>query len=89
MKAAQLTPGTKVTFTPTGMQFEIAKVTDKNISWYTGFNFKGGNGQNNLKMALYGVADPYSKDYDKKILAQVTKDAQAQREKEKINNCGR
>jgi hypothetical protein len=55
MKASQLTPGTKVTFTPTGMQFEIAKVTDKNISWYTGFNFKGGNGQNNLKMAWCSV----------------------------------
>ena len=43
--------GQKVEFTPTGMIFEIAKVTETNISWYVGFNFKGGNGKNNLKMA--------------------------------------
>lgn len=34
-------------------------------------------------MTLYEVADPYSKDYNKKILDQVKKDADKQRIKEK------
>ena len=46
-----LEKGIKFEFTATGKVFEIAKVTDKNISWYVGFNFKGGTGKNNLKMA--------------------------------------
>lgn len=43
--------GTKVLFTPTNKVFEIAKVTDKRVSWYVGFSYKGGNGINTLKMA--------------------------------------
>ena len=46
--------GTKITFTPTGATFEIAKVTNKNVSWYTGFDHKGGCGINNLKMTTQG-----------------------------------
>ena len=37
------------------MIFEIAKVTETNVSWYVGFNFKGGNGKNNLKMAYISL----------------------------------
>lgn len=50
-----LVKGMKVEFTPTGKVFEIAKVTDKNVSWYVGFEYKGGNGTNNLKMAHTSV----------------------------------
>lgn len=39
------------TFTPTGEDFKLAKVTDKNVSWYVGFEFKGGTGKNTLRMA--------------------------------------
>jgi len=55
MKATEITIGTKVNFTPTSNIFEIAKVTETRISWYVGFNFKGGNGINNLKMAWCSV----------------------------------
>lgn len=51
MSTTTLTAGTKVKFTPTGSIFEIAKVTDKNVSWYVGFEYKGGSGKNTLKMA--------------------------------------
>ncbi len=43
--------GTKVLFTPTNVVFEIAKVTDKMVSWYVGFSYKSGSGINTLKMA--------------------------------------
>jgi hypothetical protein len=43
--------GTKVIFTPTGAEFELKTVTDKNVVWYVGFNFKSGSGINNLKTA--------------------------------------
>jgi hypothetical protein len=57
MKASELTPGTKVTFTPTGMTFEIAKVTETRISWYVGFEFKGGTGKNTMKMTWCSIKD--------------------------------
>lgn len=46
-----LKPGTKVIFTPTGSEFELKTVTEKNVVWYTGFTHKSGNGINNLKTA--------------------------------------
>ena len=48
-------PGQTYIFTPTGKEFKIAKVTDKNISWYVGFEFKGGNGINTLRMVHTSV----------------------------------
>lgn len=45
-----LKPGTSITFTPTGREFKLAKVTDKMVSWYTSIH-KGGSGKNILKMA--------------------------------------
>lgn len=38
-------------FTPTGSEFQIAKVGDKNVSWYVGFDYKSGGGKNVMKMA--------------------------------------
>jgi hypothetical protein len=64
MKATQLTPGTKITFTPTGEVFELAKVTDKRISWYVGFEFKGGRGINTMKMTWCSIND-FQKGIDK------------------------
>lgn len=50
-KVENLKPGMNVIFTPTGAAFTIAAVNEKNISWWTGFNFKGGTGKNTLKKA--------------------------------------
>lgn len=50
MKAEDLKAGQKFTFTPTGAEFEIAKVGVKNVSWYNGFVHKSGFGKNNLRM---------------------------------------
>lgn len=50
MKATEITAGTKVVFTPTGMEFEIAKVTETRISWYVEAH-KSGWGKNTMKMA--------------------------------------
>lgn len=46
-----LTVGKTFTFTPTGKQFQIAKVTDTRISWYLGFSTKSSWGRNTMKMA--------------------------------------
>ena len=48
-KMETLTAGTKVKFTPTGNIFEIAKVTDKRISWYVGLH-KSNYGHNKMQM---------------------------------------
>jgi hypothetical protein len=45
------TSGTTYIFTPTGKEFTLNKVTLSRVSWYVGFNYKGGNGINNQKMA--------------------------------------
>jgi hypothetical protein len=50
MKATDLKPGMKVTFTPTGKVFEIAKVTETRVSWYNGFAHKSSWGKNTIKM---------------------------------------
>lgn len=47
--ALTLTAGMKIEFTYDGSIFELAKVTDKNVSWYVAPH-KGGTGKNNLKM---------------------------------------
>lgn len=64
MEATKLTTGTKITFTPTGKIFEIAKVTDKRISWYVGFEFKGGCGKNTMKMTWCSIKE-FQKGMDK------------------------
>lgn len=50
MKAGQI-----YLFVPTNTEFEIAKVTEKNISWYVGFTYKSGTGKNTLRMAHTSV----------------------------------
>lgn len=35
-KIIELTSGMTFLYTPTGVKFKIKKVTDKNVSWYTG-----------------------------------------------------
>lgn len=59
-----LKPGTELIFTRTGKKLRLEKVTDKNVSWYVGFEYKGGCGRNILKMATQtlkttnqGIAD--------------------------------
>lgn len=55
MKPAQnthdLKAGQTILFTVTGVEFKLAKVTDKMVSWYVGFEYKGGCGKNTLRMA--------------------------------------
>lgn len=51
MKEYKLKAGMKILFVPTNSEFELAKVTDKNVSWYVDFTYKSGNGINNLRMA--------------------------------------
>lgn len=50
----QITAGQKVTFTPTGMRFEIAKVTSARISWYVEPS-KSSYGKNTMRMAWITV----------------------------------
>ena len=50
MKATEITKGMTFLFTPTGKEFQVAKVTDKRISWYVKVH-KGGNGINTLRIA--------------------------------------
>lgn len=50
-----LEKGTEFIFVPTGVKFKIEKVTDKNVSWYVGFEYKGGMGKNTLKMATQSL----------------------------------
>lgn len=49
MKATDLKAGTKIQFS-NGKIIEIHKATETRLSWYTGFNFRGGNGINKMKM---------------------------------------
>lgn len=51
MKATEIKVGQKVEFTLTGKIFEIAKVTEKRISWYTGFTCLSSWGKNKQSMA--------------------------------------
>jgi len=55
MNEFELKAGIKVMYTPTGKIFELAKVTDKRVSWYTGNVSKGGSGKNNLRMTCTSV----------------------------------
>jgi hypothetical protein len=57
MTNLEITIGTKVVFTPTNVEFTLAKVTEARVSWYVGNTFKGGNGINNLKMAWTSIKD--------------------------------
>lgn len=43
--------GTKILFTETGKHFILSKVTEKNVSWETGFTYRSGNGVNLMRMA--------------------------------------
>lgn len=45
-----LKSGTLIRFTKTGKEFKLEKVTDKRVSWYVGFEFKGGSGKNIMRM---------------------------------------
>lgn len=60
MKATEniynLKPGTELLFTPTGVTFILAKVTDKNTSWYTGHAIRSGAGTNIMRMATQSLA---------------------------------
>lgn len=47
----ELKAGSKVIFTPTNTEFEIKTVTDKRVSWFTGFEYKSGSGNNTMKTA--------------------------------------
>lgn len=47
----KLQKGTEVIFTPTGKKIRLVTVTDKNVTWFTSFQYKGGTGKNKLKMA--------------------------------------
>ena len=55
MTIQEITIGTKVVFTPTNVEFTLAKVTETRISWYVNEQYKGGSGINNLKMAWVSV----------------------------------
>lgn len=50
MKATEITKGMSFIFTPTGAEFQVAKVTDKRISWYVDAH-KSGWGRNTMRMA--------------------------------------
>jgi len=50
MKATEIIKGTKFIFTPTGVEFEVANVTDTRISWYHGFAVKSSWGKNTQRM---------------------------------------
>lgn len=65
MKATELTPGMKIKFTVPGYEsiFEIAKVTETRISWYTGFEHKSSWGKNTMKMAWLPI-DRFQKGID-------------------------
>jgi hypothetical protein len=54
MKATDLKKGTKIQGA-NGRIFEIEKVTEKRISWFVGFSFKGGNGVNTMKMTWASI----------------------------------
>jgi hypothetical protein len=55
MKATEIKAGQKFEFTPTNVVFEIANVTDKRISWYTGHAHKSGWGVNTMRMAWTSI----------------------------------
>jgi len=56
MKAVEIKAGQKIEFTTTGKIFEIAKVTEKRISWYTGFECKSSWGKNAQRMAWDSIS---------------------------------
>jgi len=59
-----LKAGQKVIFTETNEAFILKEVTEKRVSWYVNFTYKGGTGKNTLRTAwtsrkvfLEGIAD--------------------------------
>lgn len=46
----KLKAGAKI-IASSGREFKLEKVTDKRVSWHVGFEYKGGNSKNTLKMA--------------------------------------
>lgn len=57
MKATEITKGMVIIFESSGYkrEFTIEKVTDKRISWYTGFEHKSGYGVNTMKMVWCSI----------------------------------
>jgi hypothetical protein len=51
MKAKEVKKGMKFLFVPTGVTFEVAKVTSTRISWYIGFAVKSSWGKNTMRLA--------------------------------------
>ena len=55
MNATDLKAGQVVIFTPTGVEFTISLVTEKRISWWTGFTCKSSWGKNNMRKAFSSI----------------------------------
>ena len=55
MRAEDLRIGQRIKYTITGKEFDIARVTDKRISWYVGFIYPSSYKKMSMRMAWVSI----------------------------------